>query len=283
MNFLLKPNQFCKHMSPCSITADEWLHILHEPPVFSDKTRAPLAIYGTMADQPEPVSINGAMRPRCTGENIKSIFALQLDIDNGLSIKEFCDKYARYRFTLYTSYSYGFKPNDRYRVVLPLATPMPCHLLQNRRVKNNLKWNFYNVDECCFDRGHWQILPCIRSKGAPYYCFQNKDGELWGGDDYWAEYERWIEEDRIEFERRAEKAKELTREVNVDELLIELEGELNAIPVGQGQRYAAVKRLLAKYVHKGVGEAIISVPCPWHDKKWERQWPGLVNWASTIV
>ena len=282
MNFLLKKNQFSKYMTPCSMRNEDWLRMLREPPVIPDKTKAPLAIYGTMSENPESVNIHGKVYPRCTGENLATLRALQLDFDSGVTIDQFCQQYEKIQFTLYTSYSYGFKPCDRFRVIIPLASPMPCYLLTNRRVKNNIVWHFPGIDECAADRGHWQILPCVRAKGAPYKYYQNK-GSLWGGEDYWRDYARWVEEDKLEFARRAERAKELTREVNVDELLIELEGELNAIPVGQGQRYAAVKRLLAKYVHKGVGEAILSVPCPWSDKKWERQWPGLVNWASTIV
>ena len=281
MNLLIKPNTYSTNMMLCSMENGTWLDMFNHPPVYPAKDRVPLTIYGSLVSNPEYDM--ESRRPRCIGANVESIYALQLDYDSGMSIKQFTEMYGEYRWSLYTSYSHGYKGTyDRFRVVLPLATPMPCFILNNKRVKNNLVWHFPGVDTCCFDRGHWQCCPAIRSKDSPYYCYQNK-GSLWGGEDYWRDYARWVEEDKLEFARRAERAKELTHEVNVDELLLELEGELNAIPVGQGQRYAAVKRLLAKYVHKGVGEAILSVPCPWSDKKWERQWPGLVNWASTIV
>ena len=282
MNFLLKNNQFCKHMTPCSIASEDWLRMLLEPPVFSDKTRAPLAIYGTMVSNPEPVNVRGANRPRCTGENVESIYALQLDYDNGFSIRQFCEHYSKYRFTLYTSYSYGFKPNDRFRVVLPLATPMPCYLLNNKRVRNNLLWHFPNVDESCTVRGHFQILPCVRAKGAPYLFTQNKVGQMWGGDDFWAEYARWVKEDEEEFARRREEAKSKPREINPEELIQKMLDELNLIPVGQGQRHSAVKRILTKYAHRGIGEILPTLPCPWTDKKWQKQWNNLTMWASTI-
>lgn len=281
MIFLCKPNQFSKYMFPAEMSNTQWNDLLEHPPVFSDKSKAPLAIYGTMVRDPEPVS-ETVRRPRCTGANVDYLDCMQLDFDNGFSIREFAEHYAKWRWTLYTSYSYGYKEGDRFRVILPLQSKMPCYVLNNRRVKANLAWHFPHVDPCCFDRGHWQILPCVRSKGAPYQYLRNK-GELWGGDDFWKEYECLVKDDEIEFARRAEKAKELTKTVNVEELVSQLEDELNMIPVGAGQRYNRVKHLLAKYVHKGLGEAVLSVPCPWTDKKWQRQWTGLINWAATIT
>ena len=99
-------------MYPAEITADAWLEMLKNPPVFTDKDRAPLAIYGTMSSSPEGVEVGGMMRPRCTGANVASIYALQLDYDDGITIRQFSEQYFRYRWTLYTSYSYGYKPND---------------------------------------------------------------------------------------------------------------------------------------------------------------------------
>ena len=283
MNFLLKQNQFCKHMAPCSITSEDWLRMLQSPPVFPDKTRAPLAIYGTMVQHPEPVNVRGTIRPRCTGENVESIFALQLDYDNGFSIREFCETYWKYRFTLYTSYSYGFKEHDRFRVVMPLATPMPCYLLNNKRVRNNLQWHFPNVDESCVVRGHWQILPCVRAKGAPYLFTQNKADKLWGGDNFWNDYARWVKEDEEEFARRREEAKLHPKEVNVDELMQKMQDELNMIPVGQGQRHSAAKRILTKYAHLGLLDLLCTIPCPWTDNKWQREWSNLVDWVEQNV
>lgn len=283
MNFLLKQNQFCKHMTPCSITSEDWLRMLREPPVFPDKAKAPLAIYGTMVPNPEPVKWRGMDRPHCTGANVDSIYALQLDYDNDFSIRQFCEHYSKYRFTLYTSYSYGFKEGDRFRVIMPLATPMPCYLLNNKRVRNNLLWHFPNVDESCTVRGHWQILPCVRAKGAPYLFTQNKVDQLWGGPDFWAEYDRWVKEDEAEFARRREEAKNKPREINPEELIHNMLAELDAIPVGQGQRHSAAKRILTKYAHMGILDMLCTVPCPWDDKKWQREWSSLISWVEENV
>lgn len=279
MNFLLKPNQYSKFMVPYSMFAADWQHMVERPPVIADKDKAPLAIYGTLANEPEIDAESG--RPRCTGTNIESIYALQLDYDSGVTIEQFREKYSGMRFTLYTSYSYGFKPNDRFRVVVPLGAPLPCYLLQNRRVKNNLLWHFPHVDQCCFDRGHWQILPCVRAEDAPYVHIKN-DGVAWGNAEWWAEYARWVKEDQEEFARRKEEAKEKLADVDTETLLHWMENELREVPVGAGVRYAATKRILAKYAHRGIGEILPTLPCPWTDKKWQKQWNNLTMWASTI-
>lgn len=270
-------------MVPCSITSEDWIRMLKQPLVFADKTRAPLAIYGTMASDPEPVEVHGMNRPRCTGENVDTIYALQLDFDSGFSIRQFCENYSKYRFTLYTSYSYGFKEGDRFRVIMPLATPMPCYLLNNKRVRNNLLWHFPHVDESCMVRGHWQILPCVRSKDAPYLFTQNKVDQLWGGDSFLSEYARWVKEDEAEFARRREEAKANPKEVNIEKLTQKMLDELNLIPVGQGQRHSAAKRILTKYAHRGLADVLCTVPCPWPDKKWHREWDSLISWVEQNV
>jgi hypothetical protein len=112
---------------------------------------------------------------------------------------------------------------------------------------------------------------------------QNKDGELWGGDDFWAEYARWVQEDEAEFARRREEAKAHPKEVNVEELLWKMGEELDHVPVGQGQRHTAVKRILTKYAHLGLAGQLYGVPCPWPDKKWQREWDSLIMWVEENV
>ena len=231
---------------------------------------------------PDPELVPPSFRPHCIGENIASISALQLDYDSGMTIDGFCTMYADYGFLLYTSHSYGYKPGERFRVVMPLATPLDCSLLQNARVKRSLEFQFPNVDACCFDRGHFQILPCVRSRESPYIHRTNR-GRKWGSPEQFAEFARWKAEDDLAFERRKEYARTHRKEVDVNQLLLELEYALKSIPVGSGVRYAKTKSLLATYVHKGLGDAILCVDCPWDDAKWQRQWPGLVRWASTLA
>lgn len=173
MRFLLKPNQYSKHMRYCTVTTDKWNRLIASPMVRENKDEAPLSIWGAMTGKvmldPE------TMYPRCIAENLLCMYALQIDVDAGQTIDEFVRDYHRYSFQLYTSYSHGFKPNDRFRAIFPLAEPLYVEWLV-RPVKDILLSMFDQIDETCCDRCHWQILPCIRAKDAPYRYLQH-DGE----------------------------------------------------------------------------------------------------------
>ena len=176
MYLLLKPNQNSTWMCYAPITTERWNKLIAQPYVISDKAKAPLSIWGRMSPTVELDPV--AKQPRCTAENVGKLFALQIDVDNGCSIDDFVKCYHRYSFQLYTSYSYGvFKPGYRFRVILPLAEPLETSWLVPP-VKDNLIKIFDMVDVSCFDRAHWQILPCISSKDAPYIYMQHQGERL---------------------------------------------------------------------------------------------------------
>lgn len=203
-HMLIKPKQYSKYMLARSMSSDQWQHRLENPPVMA-KDSAPLAIWGTMTDTVE--LDNESNQARCIGANIESIYCLQLDYDNGnMSIDRFKKEYGQYRFTLYTSFSHGYKNpgTDRFRVILPLSSPLPVHVLQCPRVKENLKWWWPDCDETCFDCGHWQLLPVVRSQDSPYIWYKSEGQRKWGLD--WSEYERWHGEWRDEMLHRKELA-----------------------------------------------------------------------------
>lgn len=152
------------------ISTEAWNHLIANPIVRADKDAAPLSIWGRMADT---VELDPAYnQARCTAENVGTLFALQIDVDNGCRIDEFVRDYHRYSFQLYTSYSYGFKPGDRFRAVFPLKEPINTQWLVPP-VKDNLIHIFDMCDVSCFDRAHWQCLPCVRAKDAPYKYLQH--------------------------------------------------------------------------------------------------------------
>lgn len=169
---LLKPNTYSSYMKKVNVDSTSWNRLIANPMVLDDKANCPLMIWGKMADMVEIDEDSGM--PRCTGANIEKIYALQVDFDSGMTIKTFRRDYARYSYQLYTSYNYGFKPSDRFRVLFPLKEPIYIsHLVPP--VKQILKDFAPEADVSCWDRGHWQCLPCVRSKDAPYE-FEQHDG-----------------------------------------------------------------------------------------------------------
>lgn len=174
MNYLLKPYLYTTSMYSATISSADWLNLLQHPVIIADKSEAPLAIYGTMARN---VQLDEKRNPHCIANNIDSIYALQIDYDDGFTIDEFSQKYAEYRWTLYTSHSYGYKENDRFRVIFPLPEQIQVSTF-SPVLKSELVRQFPGVDESCFDSAHWQILPCIRKAGAPYI-FRQNSGRLY--------------------------------------------------------------------------------------------------------
>lgn len=276
MKFLLKPHQYSKTMQYVEVTKDWWDTLLANPPVITEKDRCPLAIFGTPVSDPELDPESGLMR--CTGANVDSIYALALDYDNGMSIRQFIDDYNGIRFSLYTSYSYGIKAGDRFRVIVPLKKPFPCELLTCRRVKENLMFHWGNVDPCCVDRGHFQIL-CARNPNGNYVYHKNP-GELWDFD--LDGYRGWKAEEDREREERMKAAMENMDGETQERIRNWLVKQLDDLEVGTGTRYNRVKSLLAWAMNNGLGDAVFSVDCPWTDTKWQRRWPSLIEWAATL-
>lgn len=174
MRFLLKPFNESKFMRVANITKSQWNSLISAPLVYEFKDNAPLAIWGRLTDTVEPDE--ESHQPRCIADNVHSIYALQVDVDNGCTMDEFARDYHRYSYQMYTSYSYGFKQGDRFRAIFPLAEPIMTRWLVPP-VKKILKNMFDMSDESCFDRGHFQIMPVVRAKDAPYIYTQH-DGEL---------------------------------------------------------------------------------------------------------
>lgn len=278
MNFLLKPHQYSKFMQPRECTMEQLIEMVEHPQVIANKDHAPLAIYGTAVDSPE-IDVESGL-PRCTGANVASIWALQLDFDDGKTIDGFVAEHGDLEWHMYTSYGYGFKEGDRFRVILPLATPMPCELLNCSAVRKNIEFNFPGIDTSCSVRGHFQILSCVRSTDAPYR-FLHNDGERWGGDDVWDYYRQKKAEEDSRIIAMNEAASRMPRRVDDDTLIYELDCELGDIP--EGHRHEHSKRLLAKYSHKVSSPSVLlSVKCPWQDREWETEWPRLLQWASRL-
>lgn len=172
---LIKPHQYSTYMRYARATPESWSKLIEHPMVIADKDAAPLVIWGHMRDKVEvdPVS----RQPRCIADNVGRLYALQVDVDNGCTIDEFVADYHRYSFQLYTSYSYGFKQGDRFRAIFPLKEPIETSWLVPT-VKTYLINLFRMCDESCFDMAHWQILPCVRAKDAPYRYIRHEGERL---------------------------------------------------------------------------------------------------------
>lgn len=146
------------------------VRMVQQPGIYPAKESVPVALYGHMVERPA-LNDNGQVRP--LGMNIDSLTYYQLDFDDGAYtidgfIDEFKDKFA---FILYTSYSYGFKENDRFRVIIPLNEPLQCKDMGTYFKK--AMDSVFHCDSSCHDRAHMQCIPAIRNPDAPYKYYIN--------------------------------------------------------------------------------------------------------------
>lgn len=287
--FLYMPGKFSKVMMEVDLDAYNFPWHMANPDTPTPRDSAhkndakdfyPLAIFGTMVDNPEMDASTDTGLPRRIGSNIRSLYALTLDYDNGLSIDEFIATHKDLQFSLYTSYSHGQKEHDRYRVVIPLAKELPCDLLECRRVRGNLAFNFPGVDECCFHRGHWQLLPLVNTEFRHLYRWHRNKGKPWDFDIDC--YREWQEQEDKERRERMEAAMANSDGESRERIRNWLANELGNVPVGNGERYNKVKSLLAWAMNNGMGDMVYTLECPWDDEKWRRKWPDMIRWAATL-
>lgn len=167
---LLKPKKGVDFMVERIVDASWWSQLIANPLVKNSKDDAPLAIFGKPTDT---VELNKEGYMRCIGDNVEEIYALPVDVDNGTTMADFEKDFHRYAYQLYTTYSWhNGKPGDRFRVFFPLKAPIKVKWLV-KPVKDKLMELFSMADKSCFDKGHWQCLPCISRKDAPYRYVQH--------------------------------------------------------------------------------------------------------------
>lgn len=172
---LLKPFNGSSYMQQVRVTNSQWNRLIANPMVLDDKHKAPLMIFGSLADYVEIDKESG--QPRCTAANIEEIYALPIDIDNGCTMEMFERDFHKYSYQLYTTYSWhNGKEGDRFRVFFPLREPIKVKWLEGP-VKRYLLDFFSMADPSCFDKGHWQVLPCVGGRDKPYRYVQHQ-GEL---------------------------------------------------------------------------------------------------------
>lgn len=156
------------------IGEDKLVNMVEHPGIYASKENVPVALYGKLVDNPT-LNDHGQIRP--LGVNIDHLVCIQLDYDDGRTIDSFVEEFKdQFQFLLYTSFSYGFKENDRFRVIIPLDEPLHCMRL-NCYFKRAMA-NIFKCDDSAFDRGHMQCIPAIRDPQAPYRYYVNTSAPL---------------------------------------------------------------------------------------------------------
>lgn len=241
MKILYKKYKFSKTMITKYIDDKSYINMIQKPLIIDNKDNIPLYIYARM----KTLNLNLEPQyqlPKCISDNIDYMFAIQLDFDNGFSIEQFKEQYKHLKYILYTSWSYGFKPNDRFRVILPIKEKLPIKYLVPS-VKNNLHLMFKEADITCFDKAHWQAAPAIRISSAPYYYYINK-GEILDlpMDKYKDSYEQFVIDEQ---RKKIEASSNININDDFTRALIKAQKLIDEIPVGAGVRNKRLYSILA--------------------------------------
>lgn len=164
---LLKPYFYTNEASIVNV---DLRRLIEHPIIRDDKFHAPLWCFCNLHDS---VSVNDG-HILAVADNIKEYNCIQLDYDSGKGMDEFVKEFSdKFMFAAYSSFSYGYKEGDRFRVIIPLKTPFP-QTEMGFDFKKAMVTTFEGCDPSCFDRCHLQACPCIREEGAPYKYYFNR-------------------------------------------------------------------------------------------------------------
>jgi len=105
--------------------------------------------------------------------NVDKIIAMLIDFDDGRTIKDFIRQYSDTKFALYTSKSHT-KYHNKFRVVMPLKTPMSNVVFSDKSNKEYLKDLFKGCDKSTFDAWRKQRIPFITPATEEYIWHVNK-------------------------------------------------------------------------------------------------------------
>ena len=136
-------------------------------------SRPSFAHYKTKLPQIQFWGLAEGAPPKRDSSNYTLVSALILDYDSGKSIQSFIDQYSSFQFYLYTTFSNSSKCT-KFRVIMPLETPIPYSLIHDRLVKKTLCEYFNGCDASGFSNFH--KIPAINPKADTPYVYHINDG-----------------------------------------------------------------------------------------------------------
>jgi hypothetical protein len=112
-------------------------------------------------------------RLKANQTNVDKVMALQVDFDNGRTIKDFISKFSDIKFVLYTSKSHT-KHHNKFRVIIPLKHMISNDVFSDKSNKDYLKDLFKGCDKSTFDAWRKQRIPFITPATEEYIWHVNK-------------------------------------------------------------------------------------------------------------
>ncbi|WP_391487829.1 hypothetical protein [Leclercia tamurae] len=111
-----------------------------------------------------------------SSKNVIAHYAVVLDIDDGITVKEVIADLCQYEYVLYSSGGNGIKSGERFRVVLPLAKTLSAN--EWSEWSESLKQRFHYSDESFSKSLQIQYLPHLNTVHADKFISHYNAGRL---------------------------------------------------------------------------------------------------------
>lgn len=144
------------------------VRFVNTPKKYLQKSDIPLwSFYGLVPRQDRELASNRTNYRAC-GANMAVVNALQIDYDSGvMTIDQFVDDHQGLDYALYTSPSHT-NEHHKFRVVIPLATPLLNAYLTRGKVRDCLLAMFPNCDQSTINSFRKQRMPALPLSGDAY-------------------------------------------------------------------------------------------------------------------
>lgn len=111
-----------------------------------------------------------------SAKNIIAHYAVVLDIDDGITVKEVQEDLSQYEYVMYSSGGTGIKTGERFRVILPIAKTLSAD--EWSEWSESLKKRFYYSDESFSKSLQIQYLPQLNTIHADRFISYHNAGRL---------------------------------------------------------------------------------------------------------
>jgi len=144
------------------------VRFVSQPKKYPDKPSIPLWSFYSLVNRVDRERAKDNYHWRACSANMEQINALQIDYDSGvMTIDQFVADHTGLVYALYTSPSHTDE-HEKFRVVIPLKTPILNAYLAKGRIRETLLGMFPECDRTTINTFRKQRMPALPLSGANY-------------------------------------------------------------------------------------------------------------------